>query len=493
MSTLRGLLTFLALFLGVSNVFGFRAYFDYRVFHNPGQGPYIEFMTSFEGATFALAPAASDASKFQSAVELTLVVSQNAEVKDFRKVMVDGPLVAANQPADFFSLERFALPNGRYTLEIEIRDTNDPAADVEKLVQQITIDNPNNLPFISDIEFISAYSKTEEENAFSKSGYDILPYMSSYFPSSVPNIVFYAEVYHSTIYPGKDEAFIIVTTVTDMVGVEIPDTKRIKRVTGKDAIPLILTTDISKVPSGEYKLRVEAFDKNNTSFMVRERKFSRSLIQEIPLSEQKVSAETINASFASLYTNRDSLVMVLQSHLPISKAQERNTIDNVVPTADLVTLQGFFYTFWYRRNPENPEKAWKDYEKQVKDVQEFFGTRIKKGWQTDRGRVYLQYGAPNTRVTRPNDPDYWPFEIWHYYETNDGLHDRRFLFVNTTLAQDYELLHSDVPQETKNQDWPNLVRSRTMNTPSEVNRSSNSQSTDPFLQDELMQLWYTPH
>jgi hypothetical protein len=94
---------------------------------------------------------------------------------------------------------------------------------------------------------------------------------------------------------------------------------------------------------------------------------------------------------------------------------------------------------------------------------------------------------------RPNDPDYWPFEIWHYYETNDGLHDRRFLFVNTTLGQDYELLHSDVPAEPKNNDWPNLVNSRTMNTPSDVNRSSNAQSRDPQSGDELQELWYTPH
>ncbi|MBL0317573.1 MAG: GWxTD domain-containing protein [Flavobacteriales bacterium] len=78
-----------------------------------------------------------------------------------------------------------------------------------------------------------------------------------------------------------------------------------------------------------------------------------------------------------------------------------------------------------------------------------FATRIKPGWQTDRGRVYLKYGKPNTRIQRPSDPDYWPFEIWHYYVTDSNLHNRRFLFYDTNLSGDMELLHSDVPEEVK--------------------------------------------
>ncbi len=473
--------------------FAFRAYFDYRVFHAPGQGPYVEFMTSFDGTSFELAPNGAADSLYQSKVQMTLIVTQANVVKDFRKIIVDGPSVSKAEPADFFSLERFILPNGTYNLEIEIVDLNSSTQLPETLVQKIVINNSETTPFISDIEFVSAYSKTTDQNAFSKSGYDLIPYLSSYFPSDVKNIIFYSEVYNTNLYPGQDEAFILVTTVVDKFLKEVPDSKRIKRLTGKDAISNLMIVDISNLPTGDYKLRLEAFDRSNTSICIEEREFSRNLIQIVPIDQQTVSAETVRLSFASFYTNRDSLAMILQSHLPIAKSQERNTIDNVVPTADLETLQSFFYSFWYRRDQQSPEAAWKKYEQQVKDVQDYFGTRIKKGWQTDRGRVYLQYGPPNTRVMRPNDPDYWPFEIWHYYETNDGLHDRRFLFVNTTLGQDYELLHSDVPAEPKNNDWPNLVNSRSMNTPSDVNRSSNAQSRDPQSGDELQELWYTPH
>jgi hypothetical protein len=170
--------------------FAFRAYFDYRVFHAPGQGPYVEFMTSFDGTTFDLAPTGTEDSLFQSRVQMTLIVTQASVVKDFRKVIVDGPSVAKGAPADFFSLERFILPNGTYNLEIEIVDLNSTSQLPEKLIQKIVINNSETSPFISDIEFVSAYSQTTDQNAFSKSGYDLIPYLSSYFPSDVKNIIF---------------------------------------------------------------------------------------------------------------------------------------------------------------------------------------------------------------------------------------------------------------------------------------------------------------
>jgi GWxTD domain-containing protein len=156
-------------------------------------------------------------------------------------------------------------------------------------------------------------------------------------------------------------------------------------------------------------------------------------------------------------------------------------------------LQGFFYQFWYKRNPMSPETAWRNYEQEVKACQLEFGTKIKKGWETDRGRIYLQYGKPSTRVIRNNDPDYWPFEIWHYYQTNNNLHNKRFLFYNTSLNGDMELLHTDVPNEITNFDWKNLVRSRQMNDPSTVSRIRNNQRQDPYSGDELESLWYNPH
>lgn len=475
----------------VQESFAIRAFFDYRVFHVPGEGPYVEFMTSFDGTTFKTTETADG--RVQAVAELTLIISGGGQIKDYRKVVVEGPQVEKGQTADFLSLERFFLPNGSYEIEITIQDLNDAGATPETVIQPVKIANLMEGAFISDIEFISAYSPAEDVTAFSKSGYDLIPYMSSYFPSDLKGLIFYTELYHLDNVLGAGEGFAFYISLRDKTGKEIKEISRIKKYTAKSVVPQLHTIDIAQLPTGDYTLLLEVRDRNNSVICMKERPFSRNLIQPVAVKDQVIDESVVLSSFASHFTNADSLRDILRGHLPIAQSQERNTIDNVIPGASLREMQSFFYTFWYRRDQVSPEGAWKNYEKQLNDVNAIFGTRIKKGWQTDRGRVYLQYGPPNTRISRPHDPDYWPFEIWHYYETNDKLHDRRFLFINTTLGPDYELLHSDVPQEPKNFDWPNLVRQRSMNTPTNVNRNSNVQDRNNFSGDELQDLWYNPY
>jgi GWxTD domain-containing protein len=207
---------------------------------------------------------------------------------------------------------------------------------------------------------------------------------------------------------------------------------------------------------------------------------------------KELSSLQVANSFAGQY--KDSLI--LKEHIrcltPIARGNEKESILSAVKGYNLIQLQGFLYQFWYKRNPLSPELSCAQYLELVNACKEF-ETSIKKGWETDRGRVYLQYGKPSTRVIRNHDPDYWPFEIWHYYETNNHLHNKRLLFYNTSLNGDMELLHTDIPGEIMNYDWKNLVRSRQMSDPATVTRNQNNQRQDPYSGDELEGLWYNPH
>jgi GWxTD domain-containing protein len=120
----------------------------------------------------------------------------------------------------------------------------------------------------------------------------------------------------------------------------------------------------------------------------------------------------------------------------------------------------FIYSFWFNKNNVNPRKSWEDYKIQVNRIEKLFSTRIKRGYQTDRGRVYLKYGAPNNLIERPNEPSSYPYQIWHYYRLGK-FNNKRFIFYMPDLVtNDYSILHSDVPGEVKNENWNATLNSR---------------------------------
>jgi GWxTD domain-containing protein len=177
--------------------------------------------------------------------------------------------------------------------------------------------------------------------------------------------------------------------------------------------------------------------------------------------------ERVSASWVNMYTSKQELYEYVQGLRPISGANDLFALDNTfsdVSTAELPHLQQYFYAFWQERNPEDSEAAWLQYREKLAFVEQEFGTRNKRGYNTDRGRIWLQYGAPDDITDRPNEPSSYPYQIWRYYKAGQW-NNVRFVFYDTTLlAEDYELLHSDnIPGELKNPQWQLLLEQR--NTP----------------------------
>ena len=98
-----------------------------------------------------------------------------------------------------------------------------------------------------------------------------------------------------------------------------------------------------------------------------------------------------------------------------------------------------------------------------------YSSRSVPGYATDRGRIFLQYGAPTLTEKRPFETDGYPYEIWQYntldvpnapYQIN-----KIFIFVNYAVAgRNYELLHSDAIGEVYNSRWKIALQKRSYNT-----------------------------
>jgi GWxTD domain-containing protein len=92
--------------------------------------------------------------------------------------------------------------------------------------------------------------------------------------------------------------------------------------------------------------------------------------------------------------------------------------------------------FWKKRE-RTPIKGRyvneQDYFERIDYAREHFG-HGDRGYLSDRGHVYVLYGAPDQIESRPFDIDSPAYEVWYYYQTN-----KEFDFVDRFGAGEYVL------------------------------------------------------
>lgn len=108
----------------------------------------------------------------------------------------------------------------------------------------------------------------------------------------------------------------------------------------------------------------------------------------------------------------------------------------LMEAAELERRRGVYLEFWERRDSDHGEAnpAMESFFQDLDYVGRNFGSSWVPGWRSDRGRVYLEYGAP-TQVDQINeDTSFRAREIWSY---SNGL---VFVFEDRHGQGDYELL-----------------------------------------------------
>ena len=112
----------------------------------------------------------------------------------------------------------------------------------------------------------------------------------------------------------------------------------------------------------------------------------------------------------------------------------------------------FIEQFWLRRNPDpdSPDNEFREeHYRRIAYANEHYAAG-KPGWKTDRGRIYIMWGPPDSIDSHPSGGAYerpmdegggetstFPFEVWHYRYL-EGVGDNIDLeFVDTCMCGDY--------------------------------------------------------
>jgi len=112
----------------------------------------------------------------------------------------------------------------------------------------------------------------------------------------------------------------------------------------------------------------------------------------------------------------------------------------------------FIEQFWLRRNPnpDSPDNEFREeHYRRIQYANDHFAAG-KPGWKTDRGHIYISFGAPDSIDSHPSGGSYnrpidegggttstFPFETWHYRYL-EGIGENIDLeFVDTCQCGDY--------------------------------------------------------
>lgn len=437
-----------------------RAYLNYAFFIHPEKGAYIETYFSIDGTSVKYI--LNDNGKFQANIAIAMFFKQDEKIIEYDSYNLKSDELAdtLNLAFNIIDQQRYFISEGYYDFSMRIQDLNTSSPPLEAEIP-IYISFPADSVCFSGIQFIDQISPTKEQTILTKGGYDLVPYVFSYFPKSSTKLTFYTEIYNTQKFFGVDSKFLVRGYLRSFESeLILNEYFFFKKIDAAPVVPILNEFDISGLPTGNYILELEVRDKQNCLITSGQLFFERNN-PDVELSLSAVQSIDISDTFAGQITDQDTLMEYIKCIVPKATQQEQSFIFKKIPLSDLVTMQQFFFNFWYIRYPNDPKEAWLQYFELVNVVNDRYSTQVHKGYETDRGRVYLKYGPPNTISESYYEPASYPYEIWHYYKLGDNQTNKKFVFwTEDVIMNNFYLLHSDAIGEVSNIRWQNVLNSR---------------------------------
>jgi len=430
------------------------AYLNFASFSTPTGKCFFETYLSVVGNSLKFVKSGKD--KYVAKAHVTISFKQGDSLVSSANFNVVSPEVSdsSNKP-NFIDVHRFWLPKGNYTLVFTLDDPNDASHKTITMKQAVYSGYRSDTVVISDPEFLSSFSQSNNLGPYNKCGYTMIPYVFQHYPQSVNKLCFYCEIYNTIKFIPR-EKFKIVYSIQSDESLSLDQSSNFTSSAEQDAdtvVPFMAQVPIGNLPTGSYNLLVSVIDMNNHVMAKRRYSFTKD--------NPGVKSTHIPPGFAVYMSNRDTLEESIRCLAPISKNNEQGYVMsdslNWVPMPE---LKRWFYYFWQSRDSLHPLEAWQKYLGDVIKVNNTFNMPNLKGYRTDRGRIYLQYGPPNIRDVEKMNPVTYPHEIWEYYKLPDGEIDTKFVFYSTAVeTNNYVLLHSTATGEIHNPQWQSALYS----------------------------------
>jgi GWxTD domain-containing protein len=206
--------------------------------------------------------------------------------------------------------------------------------------------------------------------------------------------------------------------------------------------------NLAGLPQGDYRLEVVAAGSKDT--VVRGAPFRMAGFEtEVAIAAVAPPRDV----FAEMTEPRlDTLYMPL---VYLMKSDEQGSYPGL-------TLEGkrrWLRLFWEKRDPTpaTPANEAQDaFYQRIADANRRYregGAAEIPGWRTDRGRIFIKYGAPDEELNRPQAGNTRPFIVWKYTRTRA----LKYVFLDQTLFGNYVLIWTDDRREPSRPNWQELL------------------------------------
>jgi len=370
-------------------------------------------------------------------------------------------------------LRRYFIGSGLFTIKVLLTDMAD-TMNKYAFSDSLNIVPPASAAWFSDVEILDTILPSDAHTHFFKNGRQQIPLCTNFLDDNKKVLHYYAELYGTGEISKTDYPLVQKVAISKKPD-EAHYSNFIKTDTIKPGDVAIISGSfaVNTLPSGNYYLNV-ILESGSRKAITRQALFfqrlnlhpdeedaAKAAAAKSDTGMEKVNVLNLDKTFLAKYSTAE-VKAILKMLLPLSDPMGTQTINGFLKKPDDLYMRYYIYNYFLNINKKDPARAWKEYSERVIDVNKRFKGRGSKGYETDRGFIFLRYGAPTETITVTNETGALPYEIWQYNtleQTNrKEITNAVFLFYKSSeMISDYKLLHSNVEGEAQNLGWRSFL------------------------------------
>ena len=460
-----------------------------RFFDARSGEPFVQIYVAVAGQSLTFREVGTD--RYQARVNVSLLL-QRIEAGDTLDLDSDNYILElptdrllpdttqeSRAQANLLNIHQLRLKPGTYLLQVQAVDSNAVVPVTSLGIREFTMKQLTDDAFaFSDVKWVSGHMPGRNGRRVAGRD-DLIPVVTNSTFFNEDTLELYQEIYHASELFGENGRFwircVLYQNDNRLYASETrPQARPIRNIPVNAYKEVIYIGNLS---SNTYYLQVELLNEKNVPVKIFRKKFYVYNSRRDAEFEQSVALNNPETDMFNQYEEQE-LDYYIQTLMYEATEQERRFVEA------LETYQqkkNFLYSYFDKRKEQNEAvpAMWNGHLWSLAYVNEHFDGSGLEGWQTDRGRVFLEYGPPNDIERYPHESSLLPYEIWRYNRLG-SQNNVVFIFFDPDLATNhYPLLHSTKYGEINNPRWRDQIVTQS-DTPTTLDYENSERST---LQD----------